>query len=244
MQEITSVTSSDPQVSSNYQSSCIQQQPSWGAKQLPVSSPISNDRQLPTLHSTSSYHPTSTYASGTSTTLQISQQQPAFSPYSVQQRQISCKNLQPHTPTIRHASQVSQQPIQGQIHQHGSMQHPYSYPSTTYSTTTTIQKATLPTCKIPHNTSRAYSSVLSSQKVMYPQRSVSSSGCSSAFSPLPQPPTRQQQLITHHSTYNYQQQQFLLQQQQQQQRQKQFYGEQQQNQINASQDHQMYSNWR
>lgn len=29
MQEITSVTSSDPQVSSNYQSSCIQQQPSW-----------------------------------------------------------------------------------------------------------------------------------------------------------------------------------------------------------------------
>uniref|UniRef100_A0A0R3S2K2 C3H1-type domain-containing protein n=1 Tax=Elaeophora elaphi TaxID=1147741 RepID=A0A0R3S2K2_9BILA len=254
MQEITSVTSSDPQVSSNYQSSCTQQQSSWGAKQLPISaSSLSNDHQPPTLHSTSSCHPASAYVSGTFTASQVSQQQPAFSPYSVQQRQISCKNLHSqHTPTIRHASQVSQQPIQEQLHQHqhGPTQHQYSYSSSTYSSPTTIQKAALPTCNIPHNASRAYNSVLSSQKVMYPQRSVSSAGCSSAFSPLPQPPTRQQQLMVHHSAYNYQQQQFLLQQQQQQQqhqqqqRQKQLYNEQQQNQMNASQDHQIYSNWR
>ncbi|KAK6100854.1 HPC2 and ubinuclein domain family protein [Brugia pahangi] len=153
-----------------------------------------------------------------------------------QQRQISCKNLQSqHSPTIRHASQLSQQSIQEQVHQHqhNPTQHPYSYSSSTM---------TLPTCNIPQNASRAYSSVLPSQKVMYPQHSVSSAGCSSAFSPLPQPPTQQQQLMTHQSAYSYQQEQFLL-HQQQQQRQKQLYG-QQQHQMNASRNHQTYNNWR
>ncbi|KAL4002143.1 HPC2 and ubinuclein domain family protein [Acanthocheilonema viteae] len=244
--EFTSLRSPNPQASSNYHSFYTQQQPSWSAKQLPISSPsLSNDRHPATLHSTSSCHPASSYTSSTFTTSQTIQQQPAFSPYSVQQRQISSKNLQSqHTSTIRHASQVSQQPVQEQMrrHQHGSTQHPYSYPSSTYSTTATIQKATLPTCSIPHNASRVYNTVLSSQKVVHPQRSVSSAGSSSAFSPLPQSPTRQQQLMTHQSAYNYQQHQFLLQQQQQQQRQKHLYDEQQQNQQN--QDHQMYNNWR
>ncbi|EFO25303.2 hypothetical protein LOAG_03184 [Loa loa] len=241
MQEITSIASPDSQAS-NYQSSCVQEQPSWGVKQLSVSSPPLPNQPL-TLHSTSSSHSTAlTHASGTFTTSQMTQQQPAFFPYSAQQRHISSKNLQSqHTPTIRHASQVSQQ--QENQHQHGPIQHPYSYPSSTYCTTTNIQKASLPTCSIPHNASRAYNSVLSSQKVIYPQHSVSSAGCSSAFSPLSQPPTRQQQLMTHESSDSYQQQQFLL-QQQQKQRQKQLYGEQQQQQVNATQDHQMYSNWR
>ncbi|KAM3724339.1 Ubinuclein-2 [Dirofilaria immitis] len=253
MQEIISVANQDPQVSSsNYHSSSVQQQCSWSAKKLPISSPSSlpNDHRQQALHSTSSYSPTSVYASGTFATSQtLNQQQPAFSPYSAQQRQISYKNLQSqHAPTIHHASQISQQPIQEQVHQHVSIQHAYNYPASSYSSsTTTVQKATLPTCNISHNASRAYNSVLSSQKVMFPQRSVSSPGCSSAFSPL-QPPARQQQLMTQQqSVYNYQHQQLLLQQQQQQQQQhqKQLYGEQQQHQVRTSQDRQIYSNnWR
>ncbi|CAG9532724.1 unnamed protein product [Cercopithifilaria johnstoni] len=239
---VAPATSPDPQVTSNYQTSCTQRQPSWNAKQLPISSPPSlpKDHLPPTLHSTSSCHPASTYASDTFTASQMN-----CSPYSVQQRQVSCKNLQyQHTSTIRHVSQASQQPIQEQTRQrqYSSIQHPYNYPSSIYNSTTTVQKTALPTCNISHNASRVYNTVLSSQKVMYPQRSVSSAGSSSAFSPLPQPPTRQQQLVAHQSAYNYQQQQFLL-QQQQQERQKNLYGEQQQNQMNVSQDHQIYSNW-
>ncbi|VDN94400.1 unnamed protein product [Brugia pahangi] len=236
MREITSGTTKDSQVSNTYQSSCIQQQSSWGVKQLPNSSSLSNGSQLSTLHSISSYPLSSTCVNDTFTKSQITQQQPVFSSCSVQQRQISCKNLQSqHSPTIRHASQLSQQSIQEQVHQHqhNPTQHPYSYSSSTM---------TLPTCNIPQNASRAYSSVLPSQKVMYPQHSVSSAGCSSAFSPLPQPPTQQQQLMTHQSAYSYQQEQFLL-HQQQQQRQKQLYG-QQQHQMNASRNHQTYNNWR
>lgn len=210
---------------------------SWSAKQIPVSSApsVSNDHQLPSLNSASSCHPSSAYASGTLTASQMTQQ-PVFSPYPVQQRQASCKSFQSqHKPTIRHASQVSQQHIQEQIRQHQYRPTQQPYPSSTYSTTATIQNATLPTCNIPHNTSRVYNTMLSSQKIMYLQSSVSSSNSSSAFSPLPQP--RQEQLMPQQSTYNYQQQQFLLEQQQ-----KQLY-EQQQNKVN-SRDHQMYSNWR
>lgn len=242
MQEIKSVTSRDSQANSNYKSSRTQQQSSWNVKQLPIS-PISNNHKSPTLHSTSSNHPASTYASDTFTASEMN-----FSSYSVQQRQTSCKNLHSQqTSTVYHASQGSQQPVQEQMrrHQHGLIQHPYSYPSSTCSTTTTVQKTTLPTCNIPHNASRVYNTVLSSQKVAYPQRSVSSASSSSAFSVLPQSPARQQQLMVHQSAYNYQQQ-FLLQQQQQQQqqqRQKQLHSEQQQNQMNSSHDHQMYSSW-
>lgn len=199
-------------------------------KQPPISSsPI--DRQLLTLSCTS-YPLASTYANDTSVPSHVTQQQPTFSSFSIQQHQVFCKNRQPqHAPAIRHASQVSQQCIQEQAHQHHQP----------CSTTTTFQKATLPTCSIPQYASRAYSNASPAQKTICPQRSASSASRSSAFSPLSVTPTRQQQLKTHQSAYNYQQQ-FLLQQRQQQPH-NQMYGEQQ-HQVNASQDHRMYNNWR
>uniref|UniRef100_A0A1I8EKI0 Uncharacterized protein n=1 Tax=Wuchereria bancrofti TaxID=6293 RepID=A0A1I8EKI0_WUCBA len=165
MREITSVTSADSQVSNNYQSSCVQQQSSWGVKQLPISSSssLSNGNQLSTLHSISSYPLSSTCANDTFTTSQMTHQQPVFSSCSVQQRQLSSKNLQSqHSSAIRHASQISQQSIQEQVHQHqhSPIQHPYNYSSPAM----TVQKAALPTCNIPQNASRAYNSVLPSQK--------------------------------------------------------------------------------
>uniref|UniRef100_A0A915Q3Y4 Hpc2-related domain-containing protein n=1 Tax=Setaria digitata TaxID=48799 RepID=A0A915Q3Y4_9BILA len=252
MREIMSVTSQDLQVSNSYQSSCIQQQSSCGVKQSRVASPISlsNSRHPPTFHSISSYAPTSTHTSGSFTTSQVSYQQPAFSPYSIQQRQMYKNPQSQQTSMIRHASQVSQHLVQEHVQprQHGPLQHPYSCPASPFSTSSTIQKtSTLPTCSIPQNASHAYNSILSpSEQVIYSQRSVSSTGCSSAFSPLPQPSSRQQQSVTHQSAYN-QHQQFSL-QQHHQQRHRQLYDEQQQQQqqqqMTAVSQDQMYSNWR